>query len=620
MAFSLKAILGMDAKPFERGMDRAKRKVSSAAKGMLTSLAPIAGFVGFATLGRNATQLAADIENLSRISGANAEEFQKASFGAKTLGVEQDKLADIFKDTNDKIGDFLTTGAGPMADFFEQIAPKVGITAEAFRGLSGPDALQLYFDSLEKANLSQQEMTFYMEAVASDATALIPLLKNGGKGFKKFADEADRAGQVMDGQTIKKLKIASDRIDAFQRAVTILAAKGIAPLVPVLVSFTEFLTRNGESIWRTTKNLLAFIVGLKSAKFVIPATTKLIGVFTIASQGAAGALVTLRVAVAVLKNSLRVLAASTGVGLLFVGLSVAAEKLYLHFSKNKEAADDLGDELNDAKRSSDEFSKALQDQVRQLGRSSKAVEASTRTLEEYQEGIQKIKDLIRDRPLTLEENRMRQMELSLLQAQANGESEKAEKLKEYIRLSEQALKIAKDHNISLERARKLVKGIRENEESGAEGVSGAGTGRIGGQGRAAEEQKIRDMRLEAMKADATGQTDVAKALQNRIKLAERILQIERETGATRREAILIANQQVRKEIGARQLTNEELAAFRVEPAANGPASLEGRSTRPADVSEATRTRNGSADTSNPVVVAVHEVRDEVKQLRTDPAN
>jgi len=80
-----------------------------------------------------------------------------------------DKVADIIKDVNDKIGDFIATGAGPMADFFENIAPKVGVTADQFARLSGQDALALYVKSLEAANLSQAEMTFYMEAIASDA-------------------------------------------------------------------------------------------------------------------------------------------------------------------------------------------------------------------------------------------------------------------------------------------------------------------------------------------------------------------------------------------------------------------------------------------------------------------
>ena len=116
---------------------------------------------------------------------------------ARTVGIEQDKFSDIIKDVNDKVGDYLITGAGPLADFFETIAPLVGVTADQFRDLSGPDALQLYVDSLQKANVSQAQMTFFLEAIASDATALLPLLNDNGSEMRRLGDEAERAGRIM---------------------------------------------------------------------------------------------------------------------------------------------------------------------------------------------------------------------------------------------------------------------------------------------------------------------------------------------------------------------------------------------------------------------------------------
>ena len=45
--------------------------------------------------------------------------FRSSAIAAKGYGIEQDKLSDILKDTNDKVGDFLTTGGGALADYFE---------------------------------------------------------------------------------------------------------------------------------------------------------------------------------------------------------------------------------------------------------------------------------------------------------------------------------------------------------------------------------------------------------------------------------------------------------------------------------------------------------------------
>src|SRR5690606_20447537 len=97
----------------------------------------------------------------------------------------------------------------PMKDFFEQIAPRVGLTADAFRKLSGPQALQLYYDSLQQAGASQQDMTFYMEALASDATALIPLLRDNGKAIKDMSAEAQQLGIVLSDIEVGQL-VAAD--------------------------------------------------------------------------------------------------------------------------------------------------------------------------------------------------------------------------------------------------------------------------------------------------------------------------------------------------------------------------------------------------------------------------
>jgi hypothetical protein len=163
------------------------------------SVAAIGGY----NLAKSAADAGAEIERMSRLAGVTPERFQRMAAASKTVGIEQDKLADILKDVSDRVGDFLSTGGGPMKDFFENIAPKVGVTAEQFRNLNSADALQLFISSLEKANISSNEMTFYMEAMASDMTALLPLLTNGGAEMKRFGDEAAAAGAILSNDAVK---------------------------------------------------------------------------------------------------------------------------------------------------------------------------------------------------------------------------------------------------------------------------------------------------------------------------------------------------------------------------------------------------------------------------------
>lgn len=196
---------------FVEGMDKAGRssekwrkdvEKNAKAVGTAVGAAVAAGVTALAAFTISTVNAASEISRLASVAGSNTDEFQRYAAGAKAVGIESDKFADILKDVNDKVGDFLLNGGGELQDFFKTIAPKVGVTAEQFRNLSGPQALQLFASSLEKAGLSQAEMTQQMESLANDATLLLPLLRDNGAGFNVLGDAAEKAGAIMDQKTI----------------------------------------------------------------------------------------------------------------------------------------------------------------------------------------------------------------------------------------------------------------------------------------------------------------------------------------------------------------------------------------------------------------------------------
>ncbi|MCX2689939.1 tail tape measure protein [Pseudomonas sp. DCB_CB] len=253
-------VAGMDKA--ERSSEKWRKQVEKNAKAVGTAIGAglATGITAITAMTISAINSASEITNLASVANVSTTDFQKLAVGAKTVGVEQDKLADILKDVNDKVGDFLNTGGGGMADFFEQVAPKVGVTADQFRNLSGSQALGLYVSTLEKAKVSQSDMTFYLEAIASDATALLPLLRNNSEGFKRFGEAAEAAGSIMDEKTIRaaqELKAANWLVE---QSVSGLGNQITSAMLPTLANFATRLsdtTINGVLAKRVSDDLAA---------------------------------------------------------------------------------------------------------------------------------------------------------------------------------------------------------------------------------------------------------------------------------------------------------------------------------------------------------------------------
>lgn len=314
-----------------RGMGRLSRELEQANARMAAfarrariaaTAAAAALAVAVVSMSRSTVAAANEINQLSQVANASPEVFQRWSVASATVGIEQEKLADILKDVNDRVGDFLQTGGGPMADFFENIAPRVGVTADQFARLSGPEALQLYVDSLQKAGVSQQEMTFYLEAMASDTTRLIPLLQNGGAEMTRLGAQAQALGAVLDADAIaamRRSELALVSIGQVFTGVRNKIAVALAPSLEAMANAFVALASSTSPISRAFDTLLANL-----DRLVIYAgtfATFLAGRWVAAMAVAALSVRGLATMLVVLKGAL----IRTGIGALIVG---AGELVY----------------------------------------------------------------------------------------------------------------------------------------------------------------------------------------------------------------------------------------------------------------------------------------------------
>ena len=264
-AEQLNVILSARDREFTRAMDRAQNRVNRFAQqsnkdlsatgkafDLLATSAKRLGPAIAAALSvqafRGALAAASEIDNLSRIAGVASDQFQVLALTSQQFGIGQEKLSDILKDVNDKFGDYAQTGAGPLADFFENIAPKVGLTASAFADLSSDQKLGAYINALERANVSQADMTFYMEAIASDSTLLIGAYQNNGAELDRLSQKIRNAGGLMSDELIKNAKEAKEEFNLVAQVMQAQLSIALQDLLPLLRDGATFVASLASNI------------------------------------------------------------------------------------------------------------------------------------------------------------------------------------------------------------------------------------------------------------------------------------------------------------------------------------------------------------------------------------
>lgn len=214
-------------------------KLGTVTKQAAGTAAAVAGVTAaFGAFMVSSAKNAKELEAQARLAGLNVEEFQSLSYAFGMFNIEQEKFADISKDVQDKLGDFIATGAGQFKDFFEQVAPQVGLTADALKDLSSTDVLIAVKKAMDDANVSAKEQVFYMEAIANNATLLLPALQNNGAAIKEYSDQFNNLNLAMSQTEVEKMaELANEfkRIEATASSIgNKLASNFAEPLADLL--------------------------------------------------------------------------------------------------------------------------------------------------------------------------------------------------------------------------------------------------------------------------------------------------------------------------------------------------------------------------------------------------
>ena len=223
-------------------------------KGLISGVIEGGSFA--AKFAKETLEIAETIENQSKVSGISAERFQEMAFAADNVGVSQEKLSGILKDVNDKFGEFNATGSGPLLEFMEKVLPMVGLTEDAFKGLSSDKALGLFVKTLEDAGANDADFTHFLENLATDSTALLPLLKDNGLAMAQLSKEAQDMGLVLSNDAVDASASANRALNDLGKALAGTFRTLATEASPEIEAFASKLVEVTPEIQRWFRSLI----------------------------------------------------------------------------------------------------------------------------------------------------------------------------------------------------------------------------------------------------------------------------------------------------------------------------------------------------------------------------
>lgn len=237
------------------------KKIGSVATKVTASISAVAGALTLAA--QQTSEYATEIFMMANRASTSVEEIQRLQYAFRSLKIDGESMSQMFKDAQDKLGDFNETGAGPLVDFFNEIAKPMGQTIDDFKELTGPQIIEKFVKMLKESGASQSEMIFYMEGIASESTDLLPLLKDNADSLEAMKNRADELNLVLSRSEIKKLREMGGAMNDFKQSISGSMRSMISSFSTEITTLT---TATSELFAQAAKGARTLSLALKDAK------------------------------------------------------------------------------------------------------------------------------------------------------------------------------------------------------------------------------------------------------------------------------------------------------------------------------------------------------------------
>lgn len=224
MAFgeSLRVLLGIDNRAFSQGVRGAERQVRNLRRILGTLGIGLSG-AAFGALARRATNFADEIAKAGKAADVTTEQIQKLRYAEEQAVGSSGQLERGLQRLGRR-----------MVDQEKQFND-LGISVRDAEGnyVSVREGLDRVADAIQNAESQAERLNIAQRALGTEGRKMVPLLQQGSEGLRRFGDEAERAGRILDEDTIKQLEAAKQAMDDFGTRATIVMGSFLAKLLEV---------------------------------------------------------------------------------------------------------------------------------------------------------------------------------------------------------------------------------------------------------------------------------------------------------------------------------------------------------------------------------------------------
>jgi len=518
--FSLLAKIGIDSKALQTGLAKAEGRVGKF-KAAVAAIGPAIAAIGFTAMARKAIDLGSKISDLSEQLRINAESLQVLMAVAAKAGVQQATLEKALMAITIRTQEAMD-GNKLYADSFDRL----GINLAEFAQLPTEKKLEAIAKAYNAAGKSQEAFADIAAVLGTRAgPKMLEILRRiNDEGLPSLTEQMKKAGQVMDNSVIAKMDEAADTIGIFTNGMTVATAYVLSYVIPAFVIFRETFGHLGDAMVSLSIKLSSFLTFLGSGLMsTLDPAIKSFEAFGLAikaaAQAATGDFTGAKKSIEEAKDA----AKSAGKELLNIPKEIKAA--YKTADAEMKAVNQLM-EIDSKKRN-----KKIKDGFADLfGYAVKESKKAGEDIDSNLGGDGGDDESVSGKILAMEE-KIKALKLESIRAQASGDKAAQESLDHRIKISEKAVKLMKDYNLSQEEAIALAERLADESDPDE------------GKKKKFEEleKKINEMKLKAIRAQANGEKEAQKAMERRAELAQKILDLMKQYNISQEEATLLAN-------------------------------------------------------------------------------